>query len=326
MSEALTEALPDVEGDIRKAIEKEISSYPVRSNWASKLGHPCERQAVHNRVDWDKKEKHSVTTEMIFQGGKVIEKYIARTYLIKADYDIVEEDRAIDTEGSGMLRRLMIGGKLDFVIRKTGTKKEYPVEVKSMNQFDWEKINCIEDMTLSTKVWQRAYPAQLMLYMIGKNYETGMFLLINKQTYEPKVIWAQIDWQYTENLLQKAGRVNAHVTAGTLPDRIDYDDKICGRCEYAHVCLEEWMRKEATILTDEAIEQRLDELETLQSAAKPTNDRIEELKEWRKEEFNGVEKAIAGKWMIVGKQMEGRTQVVKPHWKVSVKKIGGNNA
>lgn len=325
MSEVLTEELPDVVGDIHRAIDKEITNYPARSNWASKMGHPCERQAVHNRLDWDKKEKHSTSREMIFQGGKVIEKHVARVYLQKAGYDIVEEDRSIDVERSGTLRKLEISGKLDFVIRKTGTKKEYPVEVKSVNQWDWEKINCVEDMTLSQKVWQRAYLAQLMLYLFGKDSETGLFLLINKATYEPKVIWAQLDYQYVENLLQKAGRVNAHVAAGTYPARIEYDDNICGRCEFAHVCLENYMRAEAKIFTDQQVEDRLDEMEELKSKAKPLNDRLEEIKEELKATFENVEKAIIGKWMAVGKMVsrKGFTVEAKSFWQTSYKKLGG---
>lgn len=327
MTATITDQLPDIVGDIHKAIAADITSYPVRSNWCSKLGHPCDRQAVHNRVDWDKKEKHSTTTEMIFQGGKVLEKHVARVYLQKAGYDIVEEDRPIDTERSGTLRKLQISGKLDFVIRKTGTKTEYPVEVKSINQWDFEKISSVEDMTLSPKIWQRGYPAQLMLYLFGKDTETGLFLLINKATYEPKVIWCQLDYQYVENLLQKAKRTNQHVDAGTYPERITYDDKICGRCEFAHVCLENYVRAEAKIVTDQEIEDKLDEMEELKVKAKPMNDRIEEIKEELKRTFEGVEKAIAGRWMVIGKLMSRKGFTVEPkeYWQTSYKKIGGNS-
>ena len=324
MSTAITEALPDVVGDIHKAIAAEIQSYPVRSNWCSKLGHPCERQAVHNRADWDRREKHSSTTEMMYQGGKVMEKYVARVYLQKAGYDIVEEDRPIDTEKSGTLRKLQISGRLDFVIRKPGDPREFPVEVKSMNQWDFEKINSVEDMILSTKPWQRAYPAQLMLYLFGKDTETGLFLLINKANYEPKAVWCQLDYQYVENLLQKAGRVNKHLADGTYPDRIEYDDKICGRCEYAPVCLENYMRTEAKIMTDPQIEDKLDEMEFLKGKAKPLNDRLEEVKEELKRVFDGIEKAVVGKWMAVGKLVKraGFTVEPKEYWQTSYKKLG----
>jgi CRISPR/Cas system-associated exonuclease Cas4 (RecB family) len=327
MTATLTPELPDIVGDIHKAIAADITSYPVRSNWCSKLGHPCDRHAVHNRQDWDKKEKHSTTTEMIFQGGKVLEKHVARVYLQKAGYDIVEEDRPVDTERSGTLRKLQISGKLDFVIRKTGTKTEYPVEVKSINQWDFDKINSVEDMTLSPKIWQRGYPAQLMLYLFGKDTETGLFLLINKATYEPKVIWTQLDYAYVENLLQKAERVNKHVADGTYPERIKYDDKICGHCEFAHVCLENYVRAEAQIITDQTVEDLLDEMEELKVRAKPMNDRIEEIKEMLKRKFDGVAKAIAGKWMVIGRMVsrKGFTVAEKEYWQPSYKKIGGGS-
>ena len=327
MSQPISEALPDVIGDIHKAIASEIRSYPVRSNWCSKLGHPCERHAVHNRTDWDKKQKHSVTTEMIFQGGKMIEKHIARTYLIKAGYDVVEEDRPVDTERSGTLRRLQISGNLDFVIRKSGTRKEFPVEVKSINQWDFENINSIEDMTLSKKVWHRGYPAQLMLYMFGKDFETGMFLMINKATFEPKAIWTQLDYDYVEKLLKKAESTNKHMAAGTLPERIEYDDSICGRCEFAHVCLPDYMRSEAKVMTDPEMEDKLEELEALNVKVKPINDRVEELKDWRKKQFDGISKAIVGKFMVFGKLMKrkGFTVDDKEYWTVNSKRVGGGS-
>lgn len=326
MTEALAgEMLPDIEGDIYKAIEKEITMWPVRTNWASKLGSPCERQGVHNRVDWDKKEKHGVTLEMIFQGGKVIEKHIARTYLMKAGYDIVEEDRSIDTERSGIIRKLQIGGKLDFVVRKSGKKAEYPVEAKSINQFDWEKINSIEDMTASPKLWMKAYPAQLMMYLFGKDYETGLFLLINKATYQPKVIWVQLDYIYTEALLQKAQRINGHVAKGTYPVRIPYDEKVCGRCDYANVCLDDVTRAQAQIVTEADAEEKLDELEALKKKVRPLNDRVEEINNWKKAAFNGVEKAIVGGWMIIGRMMHKKSFTVpeSEYWQVTPKRPGG---
>jgi CRISPR/Cas system-associated exonuclease Cas4 (RecB family) len=275
---------------------------------------------------------------MIFDGGKMIEQHIAKDYLQNAGYDIVEADRSIDSERSGTLRKLQIGGKLDFVIRKNPLGDpagfyekshtryhEYPCEVKSMNQFGWEKINSVEDMIASPKPWIKAYPAQLMMYLFGKDYETGLFLLINKATYQPKVIWVQLDYLYTEELLQKAGRINKHVEAGTYPDRIPYDERICGKCDYANVCLDDVTRAQAQIVTDAEAEDRLDELEEMKKKAKPLNDRITELNDWKKKAFDGVEKAIVGGWLVIGRlvKRKGFTVAESESWQVTPKRPGG---
>ncbi len=314
----IPEVLPDVTQEIRDAVSKDIKSFQPRSNYASSLGHPCTRYGVHRRLDWERKPPISSTTQMIFEGGKVLEKTIARQYLERAGYEIVESNRPIhQNDKSGMFERLNIAGYLDFIAKKGSF--EFPVEVKTMGPFDWDKIGSIEDLLYSKKTWHKTYPGQLTLYLLARNYEVGMFLFINKLTFEPKHIWVNLDMTYAEELVQRAEVIEKHMKSKTYPDRIPYDDQVCGKCEFAKVCLGDIIRTEAEILTDDILIERLERREELKVAKKE----YEELDEQVKKELKAVQKGVAGNFMIIGKEVKrkGFTVDDKTIWQTSIKRF-----
>ena len=53
---------------------------------------------------------------------------------------------------------------------------------------------------------------------------------------------------------------------GTLPDRIEYRDEICGRGSFAQICLPDIIRQESEVITDNEFIERLDRREALSSA------------------------------------------------------------
>lgn len=314
---AIDTALPDIAAEIRDAVGREIKQYPVNSNWASALGHPCERNLVYRRLNWKDKPPIGVVQAMIFNGGKVIEQNIAKVYLEKAGYQIVEADRPIQTEATGTLSKLQIAGYLDFICRKG--KFEFPVEVKSMAPHSWEKISAVEDFLFSKKTWEKSYPGQLTLYMLGRDYEIGAFMLINKLTYEPKIVWVHLDYTYAESLLKKAENVNKYVAANAYPDRIEYDDAVCGRCDFAKVCLADVVRTEADILTDDSIIEKLTRREELKEA----KEEFEEIDEEVKVALRGIKKGVAGSFLIVGKEVSRKGYQVpdKTFWQTSIRRM-----
>lgn len=318
----LPEVLPDVTRDIRDAYEKEIYKAQPKSNWASKLGHPCIRHLVHHRLDWEKAEKHGVDLQLIFNGGKVLEQAIAKPYLEKGGYEIVEMDRSIQTTDNEIFRKANINGKLDFICRKGDF--EFPVEVKTMSPHLFNKVESIEDLLFSKHVWHRSYPGQLMMYLLGKNYEVGMFLFINKVNFEPKHIWVHQDYTYAEELIQKAYKVNQFVEKEEYPDRIEYDPSVCGRCEYANTCLGDIDRVEAELITDAQWPEMIEEYLDLKKQMKPIKDRYEELDEMIKKRFEGVEKAIVGDYLVTGKWLDRKAFTVEAsrQWRKNVRPIG----
>lgn len=317
------EILPDIAAEIHAEIQKDIQLIEPRSNWASSLGHPCARYGVHRRLDWQRKPLHSTTTQMLFNLGKVVEQHIAKDYLERAGYTILEHDRPIAMEKSGMISRLQIGGKLDFIARDDRKDRNFgftfPVEVKTMMPYDWEKINTIEDLLFSKKTWHKTYPGQLTLYLLGKDFDIGCFMTINKATAEPKIIWVHLDYTYAEELLQRAEVINKHVSVKTYPERIPYDDQICGRCDFAKVCLGDIVRTEAEILTNEDLISKLEQREKLKAAAKE----YEELDKDVKKDLQGIKKGVAGEFVIIGKEVnrKGYTVEDKAYWQVGIKKL-----
>jgi len=310
--------LPDVIGRIKEAVSKEIHVNQPVSNWASRLGHPCERYLTYSRTSWDKVAPISVEKKMLFDLGHVFEQHVAKVYLEKAGFQIVEMDRPVQSEASGLLKRVKIHGKLDFICRdKDGF--EFPVEVKSAHPSTWDKMETIEDMLFSKHYWVQQYPGQLMIYLLGKNAEVGLFLFINKITAEPKAIWIHQDYTYAEALIQKAERVNKHVDEDTLPDRISYDDNVCGRCDFAGICLPDLVRDEMDVIADPDLEEDLEEREK----CKPFHQRYEELDKSVKKRLVDVPKALVGKFAIIGKKVVRNGYTVEPseYWQVGIRKI-----
>lgn len=317
----IPEILPDVTGDIKASFEKDIRRAQPKSNWASKLGHPCLRHLVHHRLDWERAEKHDVELELIFNGGKVLEQSIAKPYLEKAGYEIVEMDRSIQTSDNQLFQDANINGKLDFICRKDGF--EFPVEAKTMSPHIFNKVDSIEDLLFSKHVWHRQYPGQLMIYELGKNYEVGMFLMINKVNFAPKHIWVHMDFTYAEELIQKAHKVNKFVESKTYPDRINYDPSVCGKCDYSNVCLGDIDRAEAELITDAHWPELLDEFMLLKKERKPLNDRYDELDEMIKKRFEGIEKALVDEFMVTGKWIDRKAFTVeaKRSWRKQIMRI-----
>lgn len=319
--------LPDVIGRIREAIFKEIRVNQPVSNWASRIGHPCKRFLVHSRLDWDKLPPISVEKKMMFDLGHVIEKNVAKVYLEKAGFEIVEMGRAVQSEPSGLLKRVKIHGYLDFIAKDPADGFEFPVEVKGVHPNTWDNVDSIEDMLFAKHVWTRQYPGQLMIYLLAKAYEVGLFLMINKVTAEPKTIWIHQDYSYAEELVKKAEEVNRFVDRGEYPERIPYDENICGKCDFAAHCLKDVVRNEAEILTDEALVEELEERENL----KDSRARYEELDKKVKKRLEGIEKGVAGNFAIFGKKITRKNYARGPEidptefWKTDIQRLGGSD-
>ena len=73
-----------------------------------------------------------------------------------------------------------------------------------------------------------------------------------------------IDYEMGERDLKTAEEVNAHVEAGTLPDRIPYDNSICGLCDFDAIC-QPISKAELEEVTPEQIKLLNDYLELEQS-------------------------------------------------------------
>lgn len=286
---------------------KKIKQWPVHSNRASTLGHPCERFLVYERTRWQEKALHDVGLQFIFDEGNIHETAVLRD-LQDAGIRVIEQQRAFFWD------KYQITGHIDGKIVDDGLV--IPCEVKSMSDWAWKATNSVEDMVKSKSVYMRQYPAQLNLYLIMDEKEVGLFLLKNKQTGLLKQVELHLDYEYTETLIKKAERINAYIANGTLPDRIT-DTNICEFCAYSHICLPD-VEHRATLLDDPELEAKLDRRWQLKEAKDEFDQLDKEIKESLKERPNSV----VGSWMVTGKWIDKKqfTVPASRYWQTTIKK------
>ncbi|RJQ29185.1 hypothetical protein C4571_01995 [Candidatus Parcubacteria bacterium] len=291
--------------------------FPCHTNRASALGHPCERYLVYLRTRYQEATLPDVGLQFIFDGGEMIER-IAIDQLKDAGFVVMQQQRPLDCPE---FRELNITGHLDLMI---GDYKDsstfFPCEIKGLNQFDWEKIESIEDLTRSKKPWLRKYPAQLYLYMLMTNTDEGLFYLVNKQNFQPKAIWAPLDYGYTEELLQRASRINRHVLDDTIPDRLEYEPTVCDRCEFAMICAPGRDYGPGVRIVDDAkLAVKLARREELKPLAKEYDAIDEEIKA----AFKDIPEALCGDFIVKGKLVEyaASTKPAGSYWRCTVKKL-----
>lgn len=284
----------------------DIKQYPVHSNRASELGHPCVRYHVYNRTRWEEKSMHDARLQLIFDLGREIEDITIRD-MKDAGFEIVEQQRPFSW------REYNITGTVDGKVLLGG--EAIPFEVKSCSPYMFDKINSIEDLTKGKYLYLRKYPTQLNLYMLMDNKERGLFIFKNKQTGAYKEIWMQLDYELGEQTIRKAEEINKHVADGTLPAHYD-DESVCNDCGYRHICLPEHIGKEVEIDTSE-LSEMLDRLEELKEAKLE----YEKINEEIKEMVEGREKVLAGDWYVSGKWIDKKEFVVKANRYWQIKKM-----
>lgn len=291
--------------------------YPCRANRASEAGHSCERYLVYCRTNWRDRPAPSGELMMLFAIGNDIEERALRD-LKDAGFVIEEQQKAFEW------KEYEITGHLDAILRHDD--KPYPIEIKGLQPFDWEKLEVgpdgyfsIDTFLKSKKSWIKKYPAQLTLYLMGDaRSETGLFYIVNKLTGAPKAGWFALDYEYAESIIKKLERVNEHVEAGTLPEQTD-DISLCEYCDFLSLCLPEMRRSSLAIDGDPELAEKLDRYHEL----KPAKAEYEAIDRYLKERLDGVEKAICGDYMITGKRVDrkGYTVPESSYWSRKIARI-----
>jgi CRISPR/Cas system-associated exonuclease Cas4 (RecB family) len=281
---------------ILEAKRRSIKQYPIHSNRASELGHPCERYHVLNRTRWHEKALHDERLQLIFDLGKDIEQITVRD-LQDAGFEVVEQQRPFQW------KEYQITGTVDGKILIDG--EAVPFEVKSCSPFVYDKINSIDDLKNGKYHYLRKYPGQLVLYMLMDNKDKAVFIFKNKQTGAYKEIWMELDYALGEELITRAESINRHIAAGTLPEPIN-DDMWCDDCGYAHICLPERVGKEPEI-DDSDLADLLLEMDALSAQVA----RHKEISDEVRERVKGREKIVCGPFVIVGKWIDRAESVVK---------------
>jgi len=199
-------------------------------NRASSIAHVCENYPLMARRWYEERSRPPNELLSIFRQGNVMHedtKYLLgkemRFSLRRSEmphgYKPLELTGHIDTE-------IEVAGKWELA------------EIKSIHPNVYGQINRVEDFfTMKFHVF-RAYPGQLLMYVLMANRERGLMILRNKSTSQIKPLWVYL-WDhadYAEGLLKRAERVNAALRDGTRNLIQLCDPEVCEECDFAHRC------------------------------------------------------------------------------------------
>jgi len=228
MNNILQNIAKDISNKINQAIIKNIREpQSSRSNWISQIGHPCMRYLVYKRLDGEKAQKITIEKAKLFEGGEIYEA-LAKKRFLAANLPITKEQKYFSDKTINLI------GKIDFMLKYNDL--QIPLEVKGISDLDFALLNTEEDFYKSPKYYIRGYPAQLQLYMHLNDAKIGIFYIISKKTLQDKIIPIEYNKEYVQSLYDKVMLINDFVKNKTYPDAIEYDQFICGECEFKETC------------------------------------------------------------------------------------------
>lgn len=289
------ENLPNIAEAVIEKKKTKISVWPVKSNYASEAGHPCERYLYYRRTAWEYQTPHDVALQFIFDGGRDIEDQ-AITELKDAGFRVVEQQARFHW------KEYDLGGAVDARIQVNRALP--PVEIKGYAHRDWTLLNSVDDFLTSSRIWHVMVPAQLFLYQLMTNTALGLIYIKSKSTYMPKSIWVDLNdhLDYAEGILKKLERVNHSIANGIEPDYLFERPDVCRDCSYfAHCQPNVAMAEGAEIMDDEELLSALNQWWSLRDSKK----QYEEVDKYVKQRLKGTEKGAIGPYIITGKQISG---------------------
>ncbi len=309
--------LPNVSQEIMSYFESKIRRSPTHVLRASEIGDPCERYLYYSVVDWDKRRMITPETQALFDLGSHLEELAIK--LLKATgWKVEHQWEAFEWKDE----KKHITGYADVFITREGLPPRIPCEIKFLMDYG-DKFQTWEDMVRSDRRWVQRYPAQLLTYMLLKGSEIGLFLIMSKQSNQPNHIWFDFNddnlLNYAESIIQKAERVWGAIQKKELPERIDPKQGLCLDCDFVQHCQPPlWFGDEA-IQLDKRVEELLDRRADLQ----PFNSEFDKINKELKRLLEGVQNAVAGRWLIQGTLVERKGYVVEngTYWKHTFKKI-----
>ncbi len=293
-----------------EAKQAKMQQWPVRSNRASEMGHPCIRYLVLNRTRWNEKALPGPELQLTFDLGNVLEPVVIRD-IQDAGFVVNQTQRAFEW------KQYDITGSIDGKL--IVDNKAYPLEIKTCSPFVFNAVNSVGDMHKSKYLYMRKYPTQLNLYLLMDEKERGLFMFKNKVNGQMKEIWMDLDYELGEQTLKKAEEINAHIAAGTMPEPMEWDDDICLECSFLHICTPDRIGSEIQIINDAELLDLLSKRESLAPAAKAYEETDKEIKTIVK----GRDKLLVGPYLVTGKEQTRKGYMVKEStfWTVNIAKV-----
>ncbi len=232
MSQSILEIEQDFQSKVDYYFANQISNPISRDrNRASDIGFACDTYQAACRLKGELRQKITVELKRIFRVGEEWEDPNFNL-LKKAGVPV----RA--AAQSFYWRELNISGRLDGVSwispPSSGKEIEIPAEHKTCSPNMLRVIKKIKkaggSLVQAKQHWLRKYPAQLMIYMLFKGHEYGLWYFFEKVTGQDLFWIAELDYSYTEECLKRAERCNKNVENNFIPTAVFKD--LCLGCDY----------------------------------------------------------------------------------------------
>lgn len=260
-----------IEKILKEADRKRHKLYPQHVNRASSIGFPCQRFLIYSIVRWEEKEITDQHLQLIYDEGHKQE----RAVLLDLARNGVEVYRQQERVSFPEYR---LEGHIDGVFKH---RSEHLIEIKSVSDHIFPKVNTLEDFLKSSFPWHRCYPYQVNVYLRGLGLKRGLFILKNKNNGELKEIPFTynkdlVEWafwtckkvnetvDYIRNMLQEVYDIKEIADFSKRQDAVDYMDirakacadiefvmpdwisdlNICECCPFQHICLPDEIRED----------------------------------------------------------------------------------
>lgn len=216
----------------QKQLESKIGApYNREILWFGDI-HSCDRHNYYSMVEGSQRLRWDSFVQAKLDAGKEWELLIKKE-LLSLGYEPLLANETVEIKNKH--GRVLARGKTDLSLADpSDRRKHYPVEIKCMQTHMFSAINSWKDLLRNP--WTEKYLRQLMLYLYGKNIDQGLFLLNDFQGHW-KLIPVYLDYAMCEDILQKIETAIAGRESGVAPNRIPYDNALCGRCQFASVCI-----------------------------------------------------------------------------------------
>lgn len=281
------------------------------SNWASMIGHPCERKLVYERTCPEKKPVYDVSTQAVFDEGRLHERSIVQE-LLESGVEVFHGQKSFE------LKPYNIRGKLDFKTPVNGGL--LIVEIKSITDHIFRYLNVPDDF--NKYWWTVTIPGQLTCYMLAEGEKESLWILKNRGTGELKEIPYKLDNDFANELCKKAVRINDWVEmndtspSDNLPDKLN-DVKFCDMCDFkAHCCPDLHYTGGVGLVDDKELEELLEKWQELRGPKKE----YDKIDKDVKSRIKGCENALIGRFHVSGETVQRKGYDVKAseYWKSKI--------
>lgn len=199
-------------------------------NWASQIGHPCERNLCYHRLNWRDQRPKPAETLFRFDEGNYQERKVLELFN-SIGIPLLLQQESLRWDAYKIKGR--IDGEVPDYAFNNG--QSWPVEIKTVSPWYWDTTRTVEEIKHHAKFWIRSIIVQLNTYLLQKE-KPGGFLILKTFGKKPRIIPMLIDYELGEETIKKIERVNGAVKLGQLLPRISYDNTVCEMCDFNHLC------------------------------------------------------------------------------------------